>query len=187
VQSSCLGRPNYKVGVLLVIAYYLVSFSFTTTVPRYLLISFGGRRRTICQPIFERIIPNTESDTNADGTLIKSLFGNRQNPAFVSISTTNKSMPRMRGKFCSTASSGWILFTTFDESNTRLFRINEKMSLASLNLAQPSNRGGNNLRSRIDEWGDAVHCLPFDSDGCSSKGLLSGNAKIFELEHQELV
>ena len=141
----------------------------------------------MCQPIFERIIPTTESDTDADGSLITALFGNRQNPAFVSISTTNKSMPRMRGKLCSTASSEWIRFTTFDESNTRLFGIKEKKSLVSLTLEQSSNRRGEGLRSRIDEWGDAAHCLPFDSDECSSTALLGGNTNIFELENQELV
>lgn len=138
MQVRCLRRPSYKVSILLDTAYYMVSFSFTTTVPRYLLLSVGGRAHPMCRAIFERILPTTESDNFTDADLIKSLFGNQQNSAFVSISTTDKSMSTMRGKFCSTASREWLLFTTFDDGNPHSFVMNQKKSLISLSLSQIS-------------------------------------------------
>ena len=90
--------------------------NFVKIVPRYLLFYLEKDGRGICQPMFEKILPNIKSFNVTDAALIQSLFGYRLNPVFLSVSIRNELMPKMRGKFCSNASGEWALFTTFENS-----------------------------------------------------------------------
>jgi hypothetical protein len=164
-------------------------FLFSTAVPHYLLFSFDQSGSKRCKPIFQRILPNINSFNSTDDALLESLFSYEEPSEYFSSSVRSlaKEMPKMRGKLCSNASSEWILFTTFENSNIRRSVSDSMPSVFSQNLDQHFEQDGHVVVSRIDYLDQKQRCRPFDFNQCSLNGSSIHYPKIFELEKQEPV
>ncbi len=83
--------------------------------PRYLLLDIDEESQPKCKQIFESSIPHSLRHNTTDKELIKLLFGDKINLAYVAHSDSNDRTSMMQGLLCSNTSNEWILLTIVEK------------------------------------------------------------------------
>jgi len=78
-------------------------------------LNINDDRQPICKQIFETIIPNIVRHNITDKDLVQTLFEKNFNPAYLTHSDKNETIPNMQGKLCSNTSNEWILLTILEK------------------------------------------------------------------------
>lgn len=96
-------------------------YFFFFIVPGYLLLDVDDNGKSKCKEIFEIIIPHVAQPNITDKELVKSLFGYKFNPAYLTHSDSNESLSLIQSKLCSNITNEWILFTILEKGSIIIF------------------------------------------------------------------
>lgn len=85
-------------------------------VPKYILLDLDQDKQRKCNQMHEEIVPHNVQANMTDKDLVRSLFNNRVNLAYVINSDANLETIPMQGNLCKNASYEWLLLTIIDHS-----------------------------------------------------------------------